>query len=199
MTFFLDEEPLYRAAIARVLRKKGAQLVAGGPAHTHAADAEHFNTIFLLSPKGRILGRYDKDIGQFDHIWGNAASPVIVGDRVVLSAGPGARHVLMSLNKTTGDILWQHTLEKAQQTKALQKKSYKGSWSTPVIIQSGGKRLLHIISDVVDISRIDAGSMSINYEDKNLNELIDNLHTEFNLQSEGKDIEIVVKKNRSYL
>jgi apolipoprotein N-acyltransferase len=61
MTFFLDEEPLYRAAIARVLAAAGAQLVAGAP---RFVGSEHrpiyYNTAFLLAPDGTILGWYDK-------------------------------------------------------------------------------------------------------------------------------------------
>ncbi len=61
MTFFLDEEPLYRAALARVLQPHGAQLIAGAPRAVGSRDAPtYYNTAFLLAADGRILGWYDK-------------------------------------------------------------------------------------------------------------------------------------------
>jgi apolipoprotein N-acyltransferase len=60
MTFFLEEEPLYRQAIARVLRPAAVQLVAGGPAMNGADPPRYLNSVFLLSPDGVALGRYDK-------------------------------------------------------------------------------------------------------------------------------------------
>jgi apolipoprotein N-acyltransferase len=61
MTFFLDEEPLYRAAIARVLNPHDALLIAGAPRAVGRRDAPtYYNTAFLLASDGRILGWYDK-------------------------------------------------------------------------------------------------------------------------------------------
>jgi apolipoprotein N-acyltransferase len=60
MTFFLDEEPLYRRAIAGVISPRGAQLLAGSPRALDAAHAAFSNSAFLLGPDGEVLGRYDK-------------------------------------------------------------------------------------------------------------------------------------------
>ncbi|RMF19621.1 MAG: apolipoprotein N-acyltransferase, partial [Deltaproteobacteria bacterium] len=69
MTFFVDQEPIYRAAIAHILSPLGAQLVAGAPrqevrrggvAAGGRAETRYYNSAFLLSPEGEILGRYDK-------------------------------------------------------------------------------------------------------------------------------------------
>jgi apolipoprotein N-acyltransferase len=59
MTFFLEQEPAYRSAIAQVLRVSGAQLVAGGP--RQQGEATYYNSTFLLSARGDILGHYDKE------------------------------------------------------------------------------------------------------------------------------------------
>jgi apolipoprotein N-acyltransferase len=62
MTFFVADEPSYRAAIASVLKPFDAELIAGGvysPAH---GDPPYSNSAFLLSPGGDILGRYDKQL-----------------------------------------------------------------------------------------------------------------------------------------
>ena len=60
LTFHLEEEPLFRRAIARVLAEGGAQLVVGGP-HAEAVEPPiHYNSVFLLSEQGEVIGRYDK-------------------------------------------------------------------------------------------------------------------------------------------
>jgi len=60
MAFFLDDEPLYRKAIARVLRHHDTELLAGGPGKGASAD-EYTNSIYSISPEGEIQGRYDKE------------------------------------------------------------------------------------------------------------------------------------------
>jgi apolipoprotein N-acyltransferase len=60
LTFFLADEPLYRASIARVLWPSGAQLVTGGLRTDGGGDPRYYNSVFLLSPRGDILGTYDK-------------------------------------------------------------------------------------------------------------------------------------------
>jgi hypothetical protein len=84
--------------------------------------------------------KWSKDIGMFNHIWGNAASPVILDGQVLISAGPGVRHVLYSLSVTDGSINWQTELTKVQQAFDLQKKNFQGSWCSPVVIRSGGAK-----------------------------------------------------------
>jgi len=59
-TFFLDEEPTYRHAIARVLAASGAQLIAGGPRFEAADGRRFYNSVFLLSADGSVLAHYDK-------------------------------------------------------------------------------------------------------------------------------------------
>jgi apolipoprotein N-acyltransferase len=60
LTFHLEDEPLYRRAIARVLSEADVELVAGGPRAEGDGPARYFNSVFLLSPEGDVLGRYDK-------------------------------------------------------------------------------------------------------------------------------------------
>jgi apolipoprotein N-acyltransferase len=60
LTFFLDGDRAYRAAIVRVLGASGVQLLTGGP---HAEDLLHpryFNSAFLLAADGTLIARYDK-------------------------------------------------------------------------------------------------------------------------------------------
>src|SRR5262249_16470681 len=60
LTFFLEDEPRFREAIARVIVPSGAQLVLGGPRKQATSAPIYWNSIFLLSPAGQILGVYDK-------------------------------------------------------------------------------------------------------------------------------------------
>jgi len=74
------------------------------------------------------------DLGAFEHIWGNAASPVLFEDTVILHAGPGPRVLLMALDKATGSPVWSKEL--AEATGPAHGKGpgeWKGSWSTPII------------------------------------------------------------------
>lgn len=59
MAFFLGDEPLYRKAIARVLRFHDLELVAGSPRKGKGAN-EYMNSVYALSPEGEIQGHYDK-------------------------------------------------------------------------------------------------------------------------------------------
>lgn len=60
MSFFLEEEALYRNAIARLLRDGDVELIAGGPTRIEGPRRRYYNSVFLLSPKGEITARYDK-------------------------------------------------------------------------------------------------------------------------------------------
>jgi apolipoprotein N-acyltransferase len=60
MTFFVADEPAYRASIASVLQPFGAELLAGGPYAIAGDPAQYLNSAFLLSADGEIRDRYDK-------------------------------------------------------------------------------------------------------------------------------------------
>lgn len=62
VTFFLEDEALYRYAIGHVLGAIGAQLVTGGP-HAEAGPPQRFyNSAFLVERDGEVAGRYDKRV-----------------------------------------------------------------------------------------------------------------------------------------
>lgn len=83
--------------------------------------------------------QWKKDLGEFEHIWGNASSPVIYKDAVILNAGPGMRTFLASFDKSTGEELWRRTIEDATSKKV---DEFRGSWSTPVLLQQDGRDLM---------------------------------------------------------
>jgi apolipoprotein N-acyltransferase len=62
ITFFLAHEPSFQAAIGRMLRESGADLVLGGPYHDDAEPEEvrYYNSAFYVDRDGTITSRYDK-------------------------------------------------------------------------------------------------------------------------------------------
>ena len=68
------------------------------------------------------------DLGKWDHAFGNASSPVLYGDLVILWCGPNekGRNFLLATSKATGETVWEHD-EK------------NGSWGTPPIVNFEGQ------------------------------------------------------------
>ncbi len=81
---------------------------------------------------------WSRNLGAFRQIWGHAASPVFVGDAVVLNCGPGARSFVIALDKTTGKTLWQTDEPGGADDKSAETHNWVGSWATPVPAVLGG-------------------------------------------------------------
>ncbi len=80
---------------------------------------------------------WKKDLGKFEHIWGNASSPVLYGDLAILWCGPGERQFLLAVNKRTGEEVWRHN--EPGGASGLNKGKWVGSWSTPLIVPVNGQ------------------------------------------------------------
>lgn len=61
------------------------------------------------------------------------------------------------------------------------------------IIEKSGRRMLNIINDIVDISRIEAGQMKVNMHETNVVEQIDYIYTFFKPEAENKGIALLKK------
>ena len=59
------------------------------------------------------------------------------------------------------------------------------------IIEKSGKRMLNIINDIVDISKIEAGLMKLDINESNINEQIDYVYTFFKPEAEAKSINLI--------
>ncbi|HET6247374.1 MAG TPA: PQQ-binding-like beta-propeller repeat protein, partial [Tepidisphaeraceae bacterium] len=74
------------------------------------------------------------DLGSFKQIWGNASSPILYKDNLILNCGPGVHCMLVALNRETGKVAWKKAMPDAE-GKA---DEFKGSWSSPVLADFGG-------------------------------------------------------------
>lgn len=88
-----------------------------------------------------------RDLGPFRHIWGNASSPVLLGDLVICQLGPGPQSVLVALDKRSGADVWRMELTDARG----EEDAYRGSWSTPVVreTRAGPELLVSLPNELV--------------------------------------------------
>lgn len=83
---------------------------------------------------GRLLWR--RDLGKCEQVWGNASSPILYRDLVLLNFGPGERTFLLAMNKKTGKDVWRVD-EPGGKYGGDKPEEWLGSWSTPVIVRVG--------------------------------------------------------------
>jgi outer membrane protein assembly factor BamB len=84
---------------------------------------------------GKVKWHYE--LGRLWHIWGNASSPILYQNLVILWAGPGERQFLVALDKATGKKVWQH--DEPGGRDGIKGKEWVGSWSTPIIARVAGR------------------------------------------------------------
>jgi len=63
------------------------------------------------------------------------------------------------------------------------------------IIRKSGNRLLNIINDLINISKIESGQMSVKYEETNINEQLDFLYRFFEAETRQKNLKLSVVKS----
>lgn len=81
---------------------------------------------------------WHRDLGKQEHIWGNAASPVIYGDLCFQNVGPGKQTYLIAVNKRTGETVWRLD-EPGGKSGVNGNSEWIGSWSTPIVIHVNGR------------------------------------------------------------
>jgi outer membrane protein assembly factor BamB len=79
---------------------------------------------------------WSRDLGKFDHWWGEGTSPVIHGGKVFLNSGPDMKRVFAGAYKLdTGETVW----EKEEPIKGNGEKNEEGevmgSWATPFVVK----------------------------------------------------------------
>lgn len=76
---------------------------------------------------------WKKDLGQLEHIWGNASSPILYKDLAILWCGPGKRQFLLAVNKKDGETVWEH--QEPGGLNGGKQNEWRGSWCTPIIVK----------------------------------------------------------------
>jgi outer membrane protein assembly factor BamB len=79
---------------------------------------------------------WSRDLGQFDHVWGEGPSPVIHGGKIFLNSGPDKKRVFAGAYKLeSGETVW----EKEEPFKGDGDKNedggVMGSWATPLVVK----------------------------------------------------------------
>lgn len=62
------------------------------------------------------------------------------------------------------------------------------------IIEKSGDRMLNIINEIVEISKIEAGSMKIDLKDTDVNETLEFLYDFFKPEAEARGLNLIVRK-----
>ena len=65
------------------------------------------------------------------------------------------------------------------------------------IIEKSGLRMLNIINNIVDISKIESGLMEVNIKESNINEQMEFVYTFFKPEIESKGLQLLLKKTLS--
>ena len=94
--------------------------------------------LYCYDLEGKEL--WNRDLGEFRHMWGYATSPIIHQDDVILYTGPGERVFVTSINLKTGTTNWE-TGEPVEGDGERRKddKAPVGSWCTPRVASVNGK------------------------------------------------------------
>ncbi|HEY4235655.1 MAG TPA: PQQ-binding-like beta-propeller repeat protein [Lacipirellulaceae bacterium] len=110
----------------------------GYATHTPVSDGERVYVFFgktgalAFDMDGNQLWHNDRLGTQSDkQKWGSSSSPIVVGNVLVVSAGPEGR-AIYGLNKKTGEELWRVSGEKPD--------GLGNVWSTPVVSDAGNRR-----------------------------------------------------------
>ncbi|HEX5272429.1 MAG TPA: PQQ-binding-like beta-propeller repeat protein, partial [Gemmataceae bacterium] len=76
---------------------------------------------------------WHRDLGKCEHIWGNAASPVLYGGLVILNFGPGERTFLIAMDRKTGKDVWK--VDEPGGKRGDKGEAWIGSWTTPTLLK----------------------------------------------------------------
>lgn len=83
---------------------------------------------------------WNRQFGEFKHIWGYGTSPIILGDRVIVHCGPGQEVFMTAVDLKTGETLWRTDEPIEGNGSYNANKKYMGSWSSPVVAQVGDRQ-----------------------------------------------------------
>lgn len=82
---------------------------------------------------------WSRDLGEFEHMWGYATSPILYKDNVILHTGPGQRVFVTAIKISNGETVWENEEPFESKGDRNSDGKYQGSWSTPIIAQVNGQ------------------------------------------------------------
>jgi len=94
--------------------------------------------LFCYDLDGKETWRRE-DLGEFQHIWGYAASPIIYKDRVIQNCAPGKVTFLAAFDLATGRDVWRVGEPADGDGGKRNDGAPMGTWSTPLIVKLDGE------------------------------------------------------------
>jgi outer membrane protein assembly factor BamB len=94
--------------------------------------------LFCYDLDGKEL--WSRALGEFAHMWGHGASPVIHAGKIILNCSPGKqRNYVTAINLEDGKTLWETEEPFQGDGDRNAAGEYMGSWCTPLIATVGGQ------------------------------------------------------------
>ena len=119
-------------------------------AATPACDGERVYVFFgsygllCYDLSGRLV--WSRELGPFQDEFGAASSPILVDDKLIISADHDIDSFVMALDRTTGKTLWK-----------TDRAGFTRSYSTPVVFDAGGRRQI-IVAGALQLVAYDANN-----------------------------------------
>lgn len=86
--------------------------------------------------------QWSRNYGDFRHQWGYGTSPLLHGGNIILHSGPGKEVFVAAIDLKSGETVWKTDEPVENNGERNDANKYMGSWSTPVISNSGGRTLI---------------------------------------------------------
>ncbi|GIW79523.1 MAG: serine/threonine protein kinase [Gemmatales bacterium] len=127
---------------------------------TPAADARHVYVawgvpeqcvLMALDHNGKTV--WEKDLGPFKGNHGFGASPVVVGDRVILANDQDGKGYVIALKATDGSVCWK-----------LPRQSGNATYSTPCLFEGNGRQELILTNWQHGITSVDPETGKVYWE-----------------------------------
>jgi outer membrane protein assembly factor BamB len=93
--------------------------------------------LFCYDLDGKELWR--RDLGEFRHMWGYAASPILYKNMVIQNCAPGKHTFLAAFDLKTGKDVWSVDETQTGNGNNREGGGPMGTWSTPVVTQIDGR------------------------------------------------------------
>lgn len=96
--------------------------------------------LFCYDLDGKEL--WKRELGEFRHVWGYAASPIIYKNMVIQNCAPGVKAFLAAFDLKTGADVWRTDEPTEGNGEKRKDGAPMGSWSTPFVVKQQGEERL---------------------------------------------------------